>query len=453
VKSFSARATAAAILRRVLEGESLNHLLPGALGDAPEAQRPLCRELIYGTLREWPYLEALCLGYLTKPLRNKDGDIKALLCAGLYELSHLSTPAHAALSETVEAARHLQKPWATGLINGVLRNYQRTRQHDLSETTSPEQQGIQANPTKAAPSASLSPAQRRALPEWLHRAFHLTYGDHIESIAQASRSRPPMALRVNRARILREEYLQLLEDQGVAASAHAALPDAVLLEQGVDVRQLPGFTEGLVSVQDCAAQHVADIIAPQPDERILDACAAPGGKACHLLERQSRLLALVASDVSENRLARLEENRARLGLTMDLQVADAAHPPPEWLATPFDAIVADVPCSATGVLRRNPDVKLLRRESDVEGFQQQQLAILEGLWHALKPGGRLLYVTCSLLDEENDSVVSAFCEQRDVDVEPVQLAIGIRRQFGWQTLPRVDDGDGLYFSLLRKPGL
>ena len=214
---------------------------------------------------------------------------------------------------------------------------------------------------------------------------------------------------------------------------------------------LPGFFDGLVSVQDSAAQRVADLINPQPGERILDACAAPGGKACHLLERQPDLKELVACDASANRLQRVVDNTERLGLTSTVIEADARTLPSEIVSPGFDAILADVPCSATGVMRRNPDIKILRRTVDIRQFAEQQLAILQGLWPALKPGGRLLYVTCSILEAENDAVVKAFAQQHKVQIMSIVMERGISRDVGWQVMPEVDGGDGLYFSLLSKP--
>jgi len=426
----SARATAAKVIRRVLEGESLHRLLPDALNDIPPANRPLCRELIYGTLREWPLLAALSKQLLKKSLRSKDADIASLICIGLYEQAHLQTPPHAALSETVNAAKALKKPWAAGLVNGVLRNHQRR---------------------DASLMGGLNPAERAALPSWLYDQLLTEYGDAIDDIAAASRSRPPMALRVNTRHISRDRYLETLGGAGIDARSCPELDAGIVLDRGVDVLKLPGFAEGWVSVQDRSAQLAAELINPQPGERILDACAAPGGKACHLLERQPNLGELVACDISETRLQRVAENSVRLNLPIKIVIADAAALPSALLLQPFDVILADVPCSATGVMRRNPDVKLHRRQADLPGFAQQQLAILRGLWPALKPGGRLLYVTCSILRAENDEVIGSFCDGPDVASQLFQLDNGVRCEYGWQILPQDDGGDGLYFSLLKKP--
>ena len=426
----SPRAVAASIIGRVLAGQSLNRLLPEALDAADTAQRPLCQELVYGTLREWPCLVEVCLGFLDKPLRRKDQDVMALLCVGLYEMRHLNTPSHAVVSETVNAARVLKKPWATGMVNGVLRAFQR-------------KDGVAAK--------ALSPAAQLALPGWLHTELCAQYGDAAEQIALAARHRPPMTLRVNQRKSTRDHYLHLLKEADIGATPCSDSEDGVVLSRPVDVALLPGFAEGAASVQDSAAQLVAGLLAPQSGERILDACAAPGGKACHLLELQPKLEELVALDISESRLQRVADNSARLGLTLTRLVADASALPEALLDKPFDGILADVPCSATGVIRRNPDIKILREPADIAAFASQQLAILEGLWPALKPGGRLLYVTCSLLAAENDGVIEAFVSTHSAHMAPIELQSGVARRHGWQSLPDRDGGDGLYFAMLQKP--
>ena len=426
----SPRAIAADIIGRVLKGQSLSRLLPDALDAATTSQRPLCQELVYGTLREWPCLEETCLSFLAKPMRRKDQDIMALLCIGLYELEHLSTPAHAVVSETVNATRALKKPWAKGVVNGVLRAYQR-------------QEGVARE--------ALSPAAQRALPVWLHTELGTQYDGTAEQISLAARHRPPMTLRVNQLKSTRDNYLRSLKNAEIEATPCAISADGVVLRRPLDVGSLPGFSEGVASVQDSSAQLVARLLAPQAGERILDACAAPGGKACHLLELQPSIRELVALDISESRLQRVIENTTRLDLRLTPLVADASALPERLLARPFDAILADVPCSATGVMRRNPDIKILREFDDIAGFASQQLAILTGLWPALKPGGRLLYVTCSLLAAENDEVVSRFAARHGAHIDAVTLDTGTPRQHGWQTLPNRRGGDGLYFALLRKP--
>lgn len=428
--ALPARAVAAKTLQRVLSGQSLNQLLPSALDAANPADRPLCRELIYGALREWPLLDARCDALLARPMRSKEHDIKALICCGLYELSHMRTPAHAAVSECVNATRALKKPWATALVNRVLRDYQRL--------------GQDAPPPP-------DPATQHALPLWMWQTLLEEYGDRAVAIAEASRQRPPMTLRVNSGRVSRADYLVLLSEANIEAEPCAFAPAGIRLQRGVDVQALPQFEAGWVSVQDEAAQATAGVLALQPGEHVLDACAAPGGKACLLAEQQPGLAELVACDVSSERLGKVADNIRRLGVPVRCETADARALPEHLLASGFDAILADVPCSATGVMRRNPDIKILRQHEDIAGFAEQQLAILKGLWPAVKPGGRLLYVTCSVLKAENDDVIEAFLAQGGATCEPLSLPTGLSRQFGWQCLPTPDGGDGLYFSLLRKP--
>ena len=427
----SPRAKAAAVIHRVLQGESLNQLLPHSFESLELGQRALCQELVYGTLREWPLYQATCQKFLRKALRRKDHDLLSLICVGLYELDNLRTPPHATISEAVNGARDLKKSWAAGMVNAVLRSYQR------------EQAGLRE---------TLTPAAQSALPDWLFEILTTEYGECFEQIAEAARGRPPLFLRVNQRHLSRAQYLQLLNEGGIAAAPAPLSPEAVLIEKPVDVSLLPGFDKGWVSVQDVSAQLVAGLLAAKPGERVLDACAAPGGKACHILEQQPALAELTAMDISEQRLQRVRENSERLGLAMTTVTADASKLQESIRGKQFDAILADVPCSATGVIRRNPDVKILRQLGDIASFGAQQLAILKGLWPALKPGGRLLYVTCSLLKAENDSIIAAFTNHKESIIHSLSLGQGRPTQFGWQTLPHPSGGDGLFFSLLEKPG-
>ena len=427
----SPRAKAAAVIHRVLQGESLNQLLPHSFESLELGQRALCQELVYGTLREWPLYQATCQKFLRRALRRKDQDLLSLICVGLYELDNLRTPSHATISEAVNGARDLKKSWAAGMVNAVLRSYQR-EQADVRET--------------------LTPAAQHALPDWLFEILTTEYGECFEQIAEAARGRPPLFLRVNRRQLSKAQYLQLLKEAGISAAPVPLSPEAVLIEKPLDVSLLPGFDKGWVSVQDVSAQLVASLLAARPGERVLDACAAPGGKACHILEQQPALAELMAMDISQQRLQRVRENSERLGLTMTTVTADASKLQESIRVKQFDAILADVPCSATGVIRRNPDVKILRQPGDIASFGAQQLAILRGLWPALKPGGRLLYVTCSLLKAENDGIIATFTDHTESIIRSLSLSQGLPTQCGWQTLPQPSGGDGLFFSMLEKPG-
>ena len=423
------RAVAARILAAVRGGESLVRALPKGLEPLSAEDRPLVQELVYGTLREWPRLEWIALQLLRKPPRAKDADVLSLILTGIYQLSALNVPSHAAVGETVEAAKSLRKSWATGLINGCLRNYQ--RQKDTLEE-------------------QLSPSQKNALPEWLWEKICDQWPDQSSEIAQASREHPPMTLRVNLQRVTRETYITELLNADIPVTSHPDIATAITLHKPRPVSSIPGFLQGWSSVQDASAQLAAQFLQPRNQEFILDACAAPGGKACHLLERAPEAHVL-AADISSQRLVGVEENSARLNLPIETRVLDASQAAKNLHPQQFDAVLADVPCSATGVIRRNPDIKITRKAADIFNFSQQQQDILKGLWPLVKPGGRLLYVTCSLLDAENDEIIAmAQSHLSQCEVMPLSGSPGFKTRLGWQTLPSLAGGDGLYFSLLHK---
>jgi 16S rRNA (cytosine967-C5)-methyltransferase len=427
--ALAPRAAAAGVVAGVLAGRSLDALLAGAQERVAERDRPLLAQLCYGTLRLAPRLEALAAGLLDRPLRRKDRDVHALLLLGLYQLSDTRIPDHAAVAETVAAAGGLGKPWARGLLNAVLRRYQRERA-DLE--------------------AALPPAARAAHPGWLFDAMAAEWPGALDDIIAANNSQPPLTLRVNRQHLDRERALAALAAAGIEAAAGTLSGDALTLARPRPVEGLPGFAEGDLSVQDEAAQLAAPLLAPREGERVLDACAAPGGKTCHLLELAPGC-ELTAVDVDGARLARVRENLARLGQRARLVAGDAADPALLADTAPFDCILVDAPCSGSGVLRRHPDIKVLRREVDPGQLAARQRAILDGCWARLAPGGRLLYATCSLLAAENDGVVGPFLAGRDDARECTPLVPGARRTtHGYQLLPRVDGSDGLYYALLTK---
>ncbi len=424
------RAAAAGVLGEVLAGRSLAQALPPALAAVAGRDRGLLRELSYGTLRDSPRLLALLDRLLEKPLRDKDGDVKGLLMCGLYQLEVLRVPDHAAVSATVNAARALGKPWARGLVNAVLRRFQREREILLG---------------------CLDEAAAASHPGWLYRELLRQWPDRAPEILEANNSPPPMTLRVNARRCSRDAYLARLESHGISARPGGISPHAVYLDEPREVVDLPGFTDGEVSVQDEAAQLAALLLKPAPGERILDACAAPGGKACHLLELQPGLAELVAMDSDGERLDRVRENLARLRLPATVTSADARCPPGELFSGRFQGILVDAPCSATGVIRRNPDIKLLRRADDIEGFARQQLDILAGVWPLLAEGGRLLYATCSVLSGENSDVVERFLADTP-GAEPLPLVApwGVEAGSGRQLLPAHGGPDGLFYAMLGK---
>lgn len=416
-------------MARVIAGTTLDSALAEQTADLSERDRPLARELCAGTLRHFQRLDAVLVELLDRPLRRRDSEVRALALIGLYQLAELRVPAHAAVSATVDAASLLGRHRSKGLLNALLRRFQR------------EGEAIVAD---------LEVAARSAHPQWLWSAIGAHWPTQRETIVQANNSRPPMTLRINRARGDRDAYLATLRSAGIEAVAGALSPDAVTLSAAMDVAALPGFSDGDCSVQDEAAQLAARVLAPSPGERVLDACAAPGGKACHLLELEPSL-ALTAMDSSGERLQRVAANLARLDLPATLITGDAGTPPENLASADFDVILADVPCSATGVIRRHPDIKLLRRSTDIPEFAAQQLAILRGLWPLLAPGGRLLYVTCSILPAENSDVVAAFLDEHPGAGEVVlNLPDAEPCPHGVQLLPVTGGCDGLYFALLTR---
>ncbi|MFK8042147.1 MAG: 16S rRNA (cytosine(967)-C(5))-methyltransferase RsmB [Congregibacter sp.] len=425
------RARAAQVIAAVMRGDSLDRAFESLGAGLPERDQPLCREICYGTLRLFPRLNGLLGQLLQKPLRTKDRDIHALALAGLYQLTEMRIPPHAAVSATVDAATILKKRQLSGLLNAVLRRFQR-EEADLV--------------------TALSPAQNAAQADWFWEALGKHWPAQREEIAQANNTHPPMTLRVNLSRTDRDSYQQQLNSTDITSRKGVISSAALILDQPTDVSALPGFMDGLCSVQDEAAQMAAQLLAPKPGERILDACAAPGGKSGHILEQQGSELCLTATDISEDRLHRVQENLNRLRFSAKLLCDDGAKPSTALKDEgPFDAMLLDVPCSATGVIRRHPDVKLLRRIEDAAGFARQQNAILDGLWPLLVPGGRLLYVTCSLLPEENSDVVAAFlARQANAREEPLELESALPCPHGRQLLPSAKGADGLYFAMLYK---
>ena len=384
-------------------------------------------------------LDACLAGLLDRPDMKLDPEVRALMLVGLFQLLHGATPEHAAVSETVEAVRALGKPRAAGLVNAILRRFQREREALVAR-------------------AHGSRAARHAHPEWLLDAFAREWGDRFESIAAAGNREPPMWLRINSRRGSRDDYRARLEAAGQSAEPCDFAPEALRLAEPVDVNLLPGFADGDVSVQDAAAQLAPRFLAAIAGMRVLDACAAPGGKACHVLELEPALAELVALEINTGRAARIDENLSRLGLDARVVVGDAANPAAWWDGRPFERILLDVPCSGTGVIRRHPDIKLLRRADDVPRFAAQQAALLRSCYGLLATGGRLVYASCSILKAENAEVVGSFlaAESSAVDVtESARLLLPGR--LPWQVagpgcaLPSgAADADGFYYACIEK---
>jgi 16S rRNA (cytosine967-C5)-methyltransferase len=387
--SAQVRAKAARVVANVVSnGRSLDAALT-IDPDGSRQERGLLRSLCYDSLRWYLRLDALLARLLARPNQSLAPEVRALAIVGLCQLLYTKIPAHAAVAETVNAARLLGQPRAAGLINALLRRGQ--REH-----------------TSLLAGLDRDPAIRSAHPRWLVDALDAHWGEQAPAILSANNQRPPFWLRVNRRRCTGPEFRTRLAEEGIEIAAAMFGDEALQLASALDVSELPGFADGLVSVQDAAAQLGARLVAPQPGQRILDACAAPGGKTGHLLELQPELAELLAVDVSPERLERVADNLRRLGGTATLLAADVAEPSQWWDGRPFERILLDVPCSATGVIRRHPDVKLLRRAQDIPEFAARQRGLLRSAWTMLAPGGRLVYASCSALHAETVAVVDAF---------------------------------------------
>jgi 16S rRNA (cytosine967-C5)-methyltransferase len=426
------RGYAAEILSQVLsDGQSLTAALASGLPKLHDPKdRAFVQALCYGVIRHYYALDLMLSCLLSKALKQKDGDIKALMLVGLYQLQYMRVKSHAAVSETVAATKH--KPWSKGLVNAVLRQYQRD-----------------------AEALQLACAQDRQArfnhPEWIIRQLEQDWPDQAEQILAANDLAPPLTLRVNTLQGSRDAYLDLLAEQAIAAQSVAECDTALALDQPIGVELLPGFAQGRVSVQDSAAQLAAALLDAQPGQRVLDLCAAPGGKTAAILERQPALLSLLAVDIEATRLQRVSENLQRLKLRAEVLAADAARPE-DWAAgRRFERILLDAPCSGLGVIRRHPDIKLLRRATDIPELQALQSSILDAAWSLLTPGGVLLYATCSVLKQENELQIGAFLSRHaDARELPIAADWGQARPHGRQILSGELQMDGFYYAKLLK---
>jgi 16S rRNA (cytosine967-C5)-methyltransferase len=415
---------ASQIVRQVLaSGRNLNQVLDEALRGKSawtSAQRAALQDLSYGTLRFYGQLRAVLDSLLHKPL--EDERVRFLLLVALYQLQHGKSAQHAVVDHAVRAAQGLNQRTG-GLVNAILRNFLRN-QANLLEQAARDGEG------------------RYSYPQWWIDELRAQYGERSAAILEEGNRHPPMALRVNRRRGTTQAYLARLAQQEIAA--RLIEPEALLLDKPLPVDRLPGFFDGLVSVQDAGAQYAALLLDAHDGMRVLDACAAPGGKTAHILE--SAQVDMVAVDKDEGRLRRIAENLQRLDLHAQLVCGDAAAPDRWWNGGPFQRILADVPCSASGVVRRHPDIKWLRRPEDIAGFSAQQLDILRALWRLLAQDGKLLYATCSVFRQENEQVIASFLAQRQ---DARRLAVVLPEGSDGQMLPN-DQHDGFYYALLQK---
>ncbi|NIP15404.1 MAG: 16S rRNA (cytosine(967)-C(5))-methyltransferase RsmB [Pseudomonadales bacterium] len=387
------------------------------------ASTPRIRDTFYGTLRHLFALRRSVDSALRNPLASKHEDVYCLMLVGAYQLAFTRVPDHAAINETVAGCRAIRKPWARGLVNAVLRQIQR--------------RGLPIECSDA-----------HEHPPWMTERVRRDFPDQADAIFSANMSRAPMCVRVNGSLVANDVYKRQLDDSGIPHT-DGFQPEFVILATPMPAAQLPGFAEGLASVQDAGAGFVADILTPEPRSRVLDACAAPGGKLFHLTERFPDAV-FVAVDASATRLEQMEAEAARLRHKVYAVHGDATELS-WWDGQPFDRILLDTPCSGSGTLRRHPDIRLLREASDLEGYARLQRRLLTNLWQTLRPGGNLLYCTCSLFAEENDQVIAAFLNAADdATTSPLSLASGVPRAHGWQLLPTESRTDGFYYALLSK---
>lgn len=433
-KVSAARSIALKALKQVFDGQSLSAVQPHTTEQLEDARdRGLANEIVNGVLRWRWQLEFFIAQLLKKPLKKKDADVQLILLMALYELQQCRTPDYAVINDAVELVRHSGKKWAAGLVNAVLRNF--TREQD--KLIASIKDGV----------------ARYSHPPWLLEKTKADWPQRWQQILQENNQRPAFCLRVNHLQHTTAQYQQRLSGQGITSGTIAFAGAALKLDQGVDVRTLPGFAEGAVSVQDAGAQLAAELLEVSAGDRVLDLCAAPGGKTCHLLERYPEIENLLAVELEASRMARVSENLQRLKLESraELTVADARDTESWWSGEKFDRILIDAPCSASGVIRRHPDIKTLRRASDIAPLVKLQSEILDAAWSTLAAGGELLYVTCSIFKDENQYQVQDFLSRTDDACElKIEADWGETCMHGRQLFAGEQDADGFYFCRLKK---
>lgn len=433
MSSKNLRLLCAHIINEVQNGRSLQASLAARFPSLPDARdRGFLQSVCYGVCRFYTRLEAILNLLVKKPLRAKDSDVYALLLVGLYQLMDTQIPAHASVAETVNAALLLKKPWARGFVNAILREYQR-RQIAIDAQINEDSTALFAHPL------------------WWIEAIKKAWPYDWQAILTANNAHPPFALRVNQLHVTREQYLQQLAALNLVAHAIPETANGIILESAIPVKELPGFSAGVVSVQDGAAGLAAELLQLSQHQTVLDACAAPGGKLTHILEREPKLSVCIALDNDRERMQSIKENLARLKLQAECMVADANDVKSWWDGKLFDRILLDAPCSASGVIRRHPDIKLLRRQTDIHKLANTQLALLTSLWTVLKPGGILLYATCSIFPEENEALLARFlATHADAKESMIDEKWGVARAIGRQILPGMHNMDGFYYARLEK---
>ncbi len=421
--------TASLIVSDVSErGTSLTKASIKRLSTVPEGAYGEIKEIAWGTIRWYFHYKKLLAKLLHHPLEKNEKIIESILLCGFYQLDHLNEPDYSIIFSTVESCKLLKKSHMCGLVNAVMRRNQKNRNN------------------KTGGESKISDS----MPIWLTRELQNYWPDYWISILEAYNEKPPMSLRVNIKNNTVNDYLNCLSLVGLSALKSNLISSAITLSRPLPVSQIPGFAEGHVSVQDTGAQLTPLFTGDLSEKKILDACSAPGGKACHLLEFAKSPIAITCLDLPE-RTDNIKDNLDRLGLNACVISGDALHPERWWNGKLFDFIIIDAPCSATGVIRRHPDIRLNRRKSDILKFSKLQISLLTSLWPLLQPGGRLLYITCSILPPENDQVIERFLSNtQDAKIKLVQTEAGIVTNLGIQLLPQPSGPDGFFYAMLER---
>ncbi len=431
---MSARITASRIIKKVVEDKQQLKLAlseDNSLSSAGK-DKAWIQEVCYGTLRWYLQLEYLLDQLLDRPIKRKDSILKYLLISAIYQLRFMQTPDYAVVSETVAACKTLKKESAKGMVNAVLRRYQRESDTLLAKL---------AQPSHLASSH----------PEWLFNRLKTDWPEHYQAILDANNQKPPMYLRCNNRVIKRNDYLQQLEEAGIEADTCKHTEFGIRLTNPCPVDELPGFYDGLVSVQDMAAQLASELLQLQPGLKVLDACAAPGGKSAALLEREAGLDAVTLVEKDPVRTKQIRDNLERLNLSATIKVSDLLDTDNWWNGNAFDRILLDAPCSATGVIRRLSDIKMLRTEKQIHEINKIQKQLLDCAWSVLKPGGLLLYATCSVLKQENSDTIREFIDrQSSSQIVPIAVPCSINTGYGYQILTGTGDMDGFFYAAIKK---
>ena len=387
------------------------------------------QEMTMGTMRQLPQLQIWLRRLLDKPLKGNKKILEHLMMLGIYQLAFTRVSPHAAVAETVNAAPALGGDSLKGLVNAVLRNFQRQEMHTQ---------------------VSGDPIVKSGMPKWLYQALSAQYGDDAQALVSQANAIAPLWLRINATKVSREAYSEKLTQAGIEHTFSDEHPQAIIVQSRTDVVSLPGYSDGLFAVQDGAAQLAAHYLGAQNGERILDCCAAPGGKTGHIIETTTDLQSIIALDSDGKRLTRVKENMQRLGHKATIIEGDAATPAAWWDGEPFDRILLDAPCSATGVIRRHPDIRWLRKKTDIDALVDLQASILDALWPLLKPGGTLLYATCSVLQSENSEQMRHFLTRnQNASLQPLSESDSPQTP-GRQILPGEQQMDGFYYCRLLK---